>query len=63
MKLSYTYYESEDGWFVGHFDDYPDYDTQGRSPEDLETMLNSLYRDMELDKTVPAKRKELELAS
>ena len=40
MKLSHPYYESDDGWFVVHFDDYPDYDTQGRSLEELQTMLN-----------------------
>jgi hypothetical protein len=63
MKLSYTYYESDDGWFVGHFDDYPDYDTQGRSLEELEAMLNSLFYDMELAKETPVKRKEMVLAS
>jgi hypothetical protein len=28
MELSYTYWKDE-GWFVGHLDDYPDYNTQG----------------------------------
>jgi hypothetical protein len=34
MELSYTYWK-DDGWFVGHLDDYPDYITQGETIEKL----------------------------
>jgi len=49
MILSYTYWE-DDGFFIGHFDDYPEYDTQGKSRKELESMLADLYYDLELYK-------------
>jgi hypothetical protein len=46
MELSYTYWK-DDGWYVGHLDDYPDYTTQGETIEEFEDMLRSLYEDIQ----------------
>jgi predicted RNase H-like HicB family nuclease len=43
MELKYTYWQEEDGWFLGYLDDYPDHWTQGKSLEELEEMLTDLY--------------------
>jgi hypothetical protein len=49
MNLEYTYWKEGD-WYVGHFDDFPDCETQGKTVEELERMLISLYKDLRLDK-------------
>ena len=46
MNLSYTYWEANEGGFIGFLHQYPDYWTQGESIEELESMLSSLYRDI-----------------
>ena len=51
MELDYTYYQY-DGWFIGHLNDYPDYQTQGQTLKELEEMLKSLYDDIKSD-TIP----------
>jgi predicted RNase H-like HicB family nuclease len=33
----------DDGFFVGHLDDYPQYPTQGESREDFENALREIY--------------------
>jgi hypothetical protein len=43
MDLSYTYWEAEDGWFVGFLDEYPEHLTQGKDLAELEIMLTDLY--------------------
>jgi predicted RNase H-like HicB family nuclease len=45
MQLNYVYRQYED-FYVGHFIDFPEYDTQGRTIEELEGMLKSLYADL-----------------
>jgi len=42
-SLDYTYWESKDGWFVGHLNIWPDHLTQGRTLAELEEMLIDLY--------------------
>ena len=42
MQIPYTYWESADGWFVGYWNDYPDYSTQGRTLTELKYMLRDL---------------------
>ena len=42
MGLPYTYWKSSDGWFVGYWNDYPDYSTQGKSLWELQFMLRDL---------------------
>jgi len=42
MQLSYTYWQNDD-FYIGHLNEYPEYDTQGKSLPELEAMLKSLY--------------------
>jgi predicted RNase H-like HicB family nuclease len=44
--MKYTYFPSE-GWYVGFFDDYPDWWTQGKTLEELKDMLRALLIDAE----------------
>ena len=55
MNLSYTYWEAQEGGYVGFLNQYADYWTQGESVEELEQMLVSLYADiMQFDDIRPA---------
>jgi predicted RNase H-like HicB family nuclease len=42
MELKYTY-AMDDGFYVGHLDDYPEYTTQGEDIEDFEKNLLDIY--------------------
>jgi predicted RNase H-like HicB family nuclease len=44
MEVSYTYWEADDGWFVGYLNVYPDHLTQGHTLAELETMLADVYQ-------------------
>lgn len=44
MELHYTYWEADDGWYVGYLDAYPEHLTQGRGVSELETMLADVYK-------------------
>jgi hypothetical protein len=46
MELSYTYWEAEEGGYLGFINQYPDYWTQGETIEELVLMLKSLYQDI-----------------
>jgi hypothetical protein len=59
MKTSFTYWKSGE-FFVGFLDDYPDYQTQGESLEDLKEHLLDLYRDLSTD-AIPGVRHRGEL--
>jgi len=50
MELEYTYFEAEDGFFVGWFDQFPEDVTQGKSLEELEEMLADMYECLNLAK-------------
>jgi predicted RNase H-like HicB family nuclease len=50
MEMNYTYFEAEDGYFVGWFDDFPEDVTQGKSIEELEEMLADMYKCLNLAK-------------
>jgi predicted RNase H-like HicB family nuclease len=41
----YVYWQQEDAW-LGYFDEYPDYWTQGESLDDLLAHLKDLYIDL-----------------
>jgi predicted RNase H-like HicB family nuclease len=43
MQLKYSYI-IDDGYYVGHLDDYLEYTTQGESLEDFEKSLREIYR-------------------
>ena len=43
MKLSYTYWQDpKDGLFVGYWNDYPDFPTQGHDLAELQFMLRDI---------------------
>ena len=46
MQTAKFVYWEEDGWFIGHFLDYPDYSTQGATLDDLKEHLRDLYNDL-----------------
>ncbi len=43
MKIAY---QEKDGWFIGHIQEYPDYETQGETLEELKDNLRDIYRDI-----------------
>ena len=60
MQTSKFVYWEEDGAYIGYFQDYPDYWTQGETFEELEEHLRDLYRDL-TSGAVPGIRKVAEL--
>jgi predicted RNase H-like HicB family nuclease len=60
MKTTgYTYWRDGD-FFIGHLDEYPDYQTQGTSLEDLKEHLMDLFQDL-TSGAIPNVRKHAEL--
>jgi predicted RNase H-like HicB family nuclease len=58
MELDYTYWEAEDGLFVGYLNKYPDHLTQGHDLAELEEMLADVYQiRQEEEKRLAQKRK------
>jgi len=58
MDIAYTYWEADDGFFVGYLDVYPDHLTQGSNLTELEEMLADLYQiRQEEEKRLAQKRK------
>lgn len=55
----YVYWQEKDAW-LGYFEEYPDYWTQGESLEDLVEHLRDLHRDLTSGE-VPGIRKVGEL--
>jgi hypothetical protein len=45
MKISIVYKEEKE-WFVGHIQEYPDYESQGKSLEELRDNLIEIYNDI-----------------
>ena len=45
MKINIVYKE-ENGWFVGHVQEYPDYESQGKTLEELRDNLLEIYDDI-----------------
>lgn len=41
--LRYTYWEADEGGYIGFLDEWPDYMTQGDDLAELELMLRDLY--------------------
>ncbi|MBN2542093.1 type II toxin-antitoxin system HicB family antitoxin [bacterium] len=46
MKINIVYKE-ENGWFVGHIQEYPDYESQGKTLEELKDNLVEIYNDIQ----------------
>jgi len=59
MTTTFTYWKDGDH-FIGHLDEYPDYETQGESLEDLKSHLIDLYKDLSTD-AIPGVRHHAEL--
>jgi predicted RNase H-like HicB family nuclease len=58
VEVVYTYWEADDGWFVGYLNDYPDHLTQGHDLAELEEMLADVYQiRQEEEKRLAQKRK------
>ncbi len=45
MKISIIYKE-EDGWYIGHVQEYPDYESQGKTLDELKKNLIEIYNDI-----------------
>lgn len=45
MALQYTWWQTEN-FFVGHLNDFPDYETQGQTLSELQENLTDLYKDI-----------------
>jgi len=45
MKASFTYWQ-DGNFFLGFLDDFPDYQTQGESLEDLKEHLVDLFKEL-----------------
>ena len=45
MTARYVYWRDGNDW-LGYFEEYPDYQTQGESLEDLQEHLKDLYVDL-----------------
>ena len=42
MAIPYTYWPAKEGGFIGYWNDYPDYLTEGETMDELEVMLRDL---------------------
>lgn len=59
FTLKYTFWQDGE-FYIGFLNDYPDYETQGFSQEELERNLKSLLEDVE-NEQIPFIRKVEEL--
>jgi predicted RNase H-like HicB family nuclease len=60
QSLRFVYWEDNGTW-LGYFEDYPDYWTQGESLDDLKEHLRDLHRDL-TGGEIPGIRKVEELS-
>jgi len=58
-KKRYVYWKDDDMW-LGYLEEYPDYMTQGETPEELQENLKDIYKDLESG-NIPCARKVAEL--
>ena len=50
MELDYTYFEADEGGYVGYFTDFPQHVTEGETIEELEEMLLDMFECLNLAK-------------
>ena len=50
MELDYTYFEADEGGFIGYFTDFPQHVTEGETIEELEEMLTDMFECLNLAK-------------
>ena len=48
MKLNIVY-KKEKEWFIGHIQEYPDYESQGKTMDELKENLIEIYNDINKD--------------
>jgi predicted RNase H-like HicB family nuclease len=58
-NIRYVYWQDEEMW-LGHLEDYPDYQTQGESLEELQENLKDLFEDL-VGGHIPGVRRVAEL--
>ena len=58
-NIAYVYWQ-DDGMWLGHLEEFPDYLTQGESLADLEAHLRDIYEDVTGGK-IPNVRRRAEL--
>ena len=58
-KKRYIYWKDDDMW-LGYLEEYPDYMTQGETPEELQGNLKDIYKELESG-NIPCVRKVAEL--
>ena len=39
-------YQKKDNWFIGHIQEYPDYESQGKTLDELKINLLDIYNDI-----------------
>ena len=61
MKIQYTFWQEEDGQYLGYLNEYPDHWTQGEDLEDLKEHLKDLYKEFS-ENFIPGIKKVAELA-
>jgi hypothetical protein len=58
----YVYWQEDDMW-LGYFEEYPDYKTQGESLEELKENLRDIYHELSSGKIICMRKvAELEVA-
>ncbi len=58
-KAGFVYYQENDYW-IGWLEEFPDYKTQGKSLDELETNLKEIFRELSTGK-IPYIRRRGEL--
>jgi hypothetical protein len=53
--IKFIYYQENDLW-IGWFEDYPDYRTQGKTLEELKINLKDIYEDLSSGKIPNVRR-------
>ena len=62
MKINFIYWKDGDHW-LGFLEDYPDYQSQGITLEELQTNLKDIYADLKSGEIPNIRKKgELEVA-
>jgi hypothetical protein len=59
MSLQYTYWKDAD-YFIGYLNEFPDYETEGKTLEELQQNLRDIYNDIQTNE-IPFIRRTAEL--
>jgi hypothetical protein len=60
MTTKFTYWQADDGLFLGYLNEYPDHWTQGETLEDPKEHLRDLHATFS-DPSIPGVKREAEL--